>query len=179
MGIRNQDSEGQAQPGRRPTFDSLLAADDGKSRSREGFVIRPVEILHLMGLPGEAKYQMQIKRAADRYGIKQHQWSSRKGYLPEDAGVIFRHVAKQNGRTYRYNRAHWYELDMFNAARDLGDTGITFTEAGRLIGIPPPDNWHRGDYRLLPFGIHPKQKLYDWIRQPIAHIDEVRKEYES
>lgn len=132
-----------------------------------------------MGLPGVSKYQMQVKRAAEKHGIKQHRWSSRKGYLPEDAGTIFRHVAKQNKRTYRYNRAHWYELDMLNAARDLGDTGMTFIEAGSLLGMPPPDNRYMGDYRIFPFGLHPKQKLYDWIRQPIAHIDEVRKEYES
>lgn len=132
-----------------------------------------------MGLPRVPKHRMQVHRAAEKHGIKQYRWSSRKGYLPEDAGTIFRHVAKQNNRIYRYNRAHWYELEMFNAARDLGDTGITFVEASSLIGIPPPANWQMGDYRLLPFGIHPKQKLYDWIRQPIAHIDEVRKEYES
>lgn len=178
MGISDQDSEGSAQPGRRPTLDSLLAEDDGKSRDREGFVIRPVEILRLLRLRSHKKHLMQVLRSARSLGLEKHQWSSRKGYLVHDAIQIFEDVGRRNNKSYRVNRAHWYEIEMGNAARDLGGNGVTFSEAATILGIPPITRTSERVADLFPFGRHPKQFLYDtWLTQPIVHIDDLREAY--
>lgn len=181
MGVPNQNTEGQTQPGRRPTFDSLLAQDDGKSRSAEGFVIRPIEIIRLLGYHrGHPRVFMQIGRAATKLGISMHQWSSRKGYLVHDAIQIFEIVAEKNNKRYKIHRLPWFEIEMLGAARDLGGDGITFSEAAKILGIPELTKQGDRSGAVFPFERHSKQPLYrPWLRQAIAHVDDVRKAYDG
>lgn len=178
MGISNTDTERPTQPGCRPSFDSLLEEDVSKSRSREDFVILPVEIIRLLGLTHEGKHFMRVARSAKRFGFTKRQWSTRKGYLPAEAAKIFEDVARRNGRYYRANQTHWLEMEMENAARDLGDETITFSEASQLIGMPYQDKRETYTIDAFPFGVHPRQERYrDWLKQPLASIEDVRKAY--
>ena len=180
MGIPDTNAERPAQPGCRPTFDSLLEEDVSKSRSREDFVILPVEIIRLLGLPRESKYFLQVSRSAKRFGFTKRQWSTRKGYLPAEAAQIFEDVARRNDRFYRANQAHWLELEMANAARDLGDETITFSEASQLLGMGYQNQRSTYTIDAFPFGVHPRQELYrEWLKQPLASIEDVRKAYDE
>lgn len=179
MGVPNQNSERPTQPGRGQALDSLLKEVDGKSRTSEGFVIRPVEILRLLDLTRDSKNMMNLLRSARALGFTKSQWSSRTGYTVPEAGLILRNLAEKTNKRYRLNRADWYDHEMASAARDLGDDGMTFSESAKLLGIKELEKHGDRDPNLFPFGRHPKQEFYrKWLKQSIAHIDDVRKAIE-
>lgn len=123
---------------------------------------------------------MQVARSAKRFGFTKKQWSTRKGYLPAEAAQIFEDVARRNDKSYRANRAHWYELEMANAARDFGDETITFSEASQLLGMAYQNKRETYTIDAFPFGVHPRQELYrEWLKQPLASIEDVRKAYDE
>lgn len=81
---------------------------------------------------------------------------------------------------YKFNRSWWVEYEIMCAARDLGDDGMTFAEAGYILGMPRPTRLGEATREAFPFDPHPKSSLYRaWLKQPIALIEDVREAYDN
>lgn len=169
MGIPNQNAEGQTLQGRRSAFNSLLAQDDGISREAEGFVILPVEIIRLSSKAAVDKNFARISRAARGLGYTKKQWSTRKGYSPYEAFVIYKIINDAWRQPAKVNQADFLLMEFEAAARDLGDDCMTFSEAGKLLGKKPENRKSAWTITAFPFEVAPQQERYrQWLKQPMA-----------
>lgn len=112
-------------------------------------------------------------------GVKSLYWYTWKGYTLDDATKILYYIAEE--QQFKRVDPEGAAGRLAMAFSDLNDS-IPFPVAATALGFGTPEfkfNGRSHNGATLPFKVHPRLKMYPWIRRPVAWRPEIKELMES